>query len=144
MEHLLSAAEQVLRHAGAPALRLSTLLDQVRSVSGDRRVDPSGFRTLLEGRPDRFRVLDPWRGPWRPVASEPEEGGHGAEPWVVAVRDGGDGAERPSRSSILDKAGESVRWLALTLDAGSVHSVMRWNGLALEEIELRRSFRRAA
>jgi hypothetical protein len=144
MEHLLSAAEQVLRHAGAPALRLSTLLDQVRTVSGDRRVGTSDFRQLLEGRPDRFRVLDPWRGPWRRVASEPEQPGHGGEPWVVAVRDGGDGAECPGRSSVLDKAGESVRWLALTLDAASARSVMRWTGLALEEVACRRAFREAA
>ncbi|HSW31912.1 MAG TPA: hypothetical protein VLH75_20680 [Longimicrobiales bacterium] len=142
MEHVLSAAEQILRASGAPALRLGALLDELRVTTGERSLQASRLRSLLEGRPDRFRVLDPWRGPWRPVvrAEDPALG----EPWVVAVRDGGDGTGAFASPRLVRRIRECVRWLGLDLDAASARRVVRWQALVLEGLAAERALRRAA
>jgi len=142
MEHILSAAEQILRNSGAPALRLSALLDELVATTGARALDAARLRALLEGRPDRFRILDPWRGPWRFVGRDAEASS--AEPWVVVVRDLGDGAGAPGRSGTLRMVRESVRWLGLHVDARSPRRVMRWEGLVLEGTAAARALRSAA
>jgi len=142
MEHILSAAEQILRNSGAPALRLSALLDEVLATTGARALDAPRLKALLEGRPDRFRVLDPWRGPWRFVGPGPEASS--TEPWVVVVRDLGDGPGAAGGPRILRMVRESVRWLGLNLDARSPRRVMRWEGLVLEGASAERALRRAA
>lgn len=142
MEHVLSAAEQILRASGAPALRLGVLLEDLRATTGERALQAPRLRTLLEARPDRFRVLDPWRGPWRSVG-RPDPSGPG-EPWVVAVRDLGDGAGACGAPRVIRQIRESVRWLGLALDARSVRCVARWQGLVLEGMAAERVLRRAA
>lgn len=144
MEYVLSAAEQILRNAGVPALRISRLLREIQaSTPGTRTLDTSGLRTLLEASPDRFRVLDPWRGPWRLVATSDGEGADAHEPWVVVVRDHGDGAAAGGHRVVRRLHG-SVRWLALNLDPLSARSVVRWNGLLLEALSAEDGEDRAA
>lgn len=144
MEYILSAAEQVLRNAGVPALRLSHLLREIQSSTpGTRTLDTGGFRALLETSPERFRVLDPWRGPWRLVTGADGEDADGHEPWVVGVRDHGDGAAA-GRHRIVRRLHGSVRWLALNLDPRSARSVVRWNGLLLEALSPEEDVDRAA
>ena len=141
MENVLSAAEQILRASGAPALRLSVLLGEVLATTGERTLDAPRLRALLEGRPDRFRVLDPWRGPWRFVGQRgaaPVE-----EPWVVAVRDLGDGSGAGT-PKVVRGIRESVRWLGVTLDERSPRRVARWQGLLLEGMAAERALRKAA
>lgn len=143
METILSAAEQILQHSGAPALRLSRLLEELHGTLGARHLDAQGLMALLSRHPDRFRVLDPWRGPWRFV---PEHGGdrqEGAGPWVVAVRDDGVGAH-PGAGRMARRLRESVRWLALSVDPGSPRSVARWRGHLLEALAAQEDVRRAA
>ncbi len=141
MEHILSAAEQVLRNSGAPALRLSALLDELVTTTGTRMLDGPRLRSLLEARPDRFRILDPWRGPWRFVNRRAETS---SDPWVVVVRDLGDGPGVAADPRVIRRVRESVRWLGLTLDARSPRQVSRWEGLVLEGLAAERAFRRAA
>jgi hypothetical protein len=138
LDAILASAETALRRNSAPALRLGELLYMVRADTRDVTLDSGRLRAALEGRPDRFRVLDPWRGPWRSVG--PTQSG---EPWVVVVGDPGDwdggaaaGAERTLR--------ESVRWLALTVDAGSLRDVGRWHAIAVAEPAARAMVRRKA
>jgi hypothetical protein len=142
MEHVLSAAEQILRASGAPALRLTALLDELRATTGERSLQAPRLRSLLEGRPDRFRVLDPWRGPWRPVARL--EAAARGEPWVVAVRDGGDATGAYASPRLTRRLRECVRWLGLDLDIASVRRVVRWQALVLEGLAAERALRRAA
>lgn len=142
MEHVLSAAEQILRASGAPALRLGALLDELRTTTGERTLQAPRLRALLEGRPDRFRVLDPWRGPWRSVGRR--DPSQPAEPWVVAVRDLGDGAGTVRGPRAIRRIRESVRWLGVALDARSVRCVARWQGLLLEGMAAERVLSRAA
>jgi hypothetical protein len=142
MEHVLSAAEQILRASGAPALQLHTLLDELRATTGERSLQAPRLRSLLEGRPDRFRVLDPWRGPWRTVAREgaPVRG----EPWVVAVRDHGDGTGAYAFPRLVRRIRACVRWLGLDLDVASARRVVRWQALLLEGLAAEQALRRAA
>jgi hypothetical protein len=142
MEHVLSAAEQILRASGAPALRLNALLDELHATTGERSLQAPRLRALLEGNPDRFRVLDPWRGPWRPVAREPGPGR--GEPWVVAVRDHADGTGAYAAPRLILRIRECVRWLGLDLDAASVRRVVRWEGMLVEGMAAERALRRAA
>lgn len=142
MEHVLSAAEQILRASGAPALRLGALLDELRATTGERSLQAPRLRSLLEGRPDRFRVLDPWRGPWRPVARA--EAAARGEPWVVAVRDGGDVTGAYASPRLVRRIRECVRWLGLDLDIASVRRVVRWQALVLEGLAAERALRKAA
>lgn len=142
MEHILSAAEQILRTSGAPALRLSALLDELLSTTGARALDGPRLRSLLEAHPDRFRILDPWRGPWRFV-SRPDDPPT-TEPWVVVVRDLGDGGGAVVGHGVFGMVRDSVRWLGLHLDARSPRRVLRWEGLVLEGVAAERALRRAA
>lgn len=142
MEHVLSAAEQILRASGAPALQLHALLEELRATTSERSLQAPRLRALLEGRPDRFRVLDPWRGPWRPVA----HGGASVrgEPWVVAVRDHADGAGAYPAPRLIRRIRECVRWLGLDLDVASVRRVARWQAILLEGLAAERALRPAA
>lgn len=142
MEVILAAAEQTLRRAGVPALRLSALLDEVRTLTGMRSLDPERLRHLLEARPDRFRVLDPWRGPWRFVASAP--GPAQGETWVVVVHDDGDAPGEGESPGVARRLHASVRWLALHVDPASARTVMRWKGLLLEALDAHDALGRAA
>jgi hypothetical protein len=142
MEHVLSAAEQILRASGAPALGLHALLDELRAATGERALQAPRLRAMLEGRPDRFRVLDPWRGPWRSVthADVPMRG----EAWVVAVRDQGDASGAYPSPRLIRLIRECVRWLGLDLDVASARRVVRWHALLLEGMAAERALRRAA
>lgn len=142
MEHVMSAAEQILRTSGAPALRLGALLDELRTATGERTLQAPRLRSLLEARPDRFRVLDPWRGPWRSMGRP--DGTQPGEPWVVAVRDLGDGAGAVGGPRAIRRIRESVRWLGVALDASSARCVARWHGLVLEGLVAERVLSRAA
>lgn len=141
MESVLTAAERILHDAGVPALPLSHLLRALHEgVAGARTLDGPHLRALLEGAPERFRVLDPWRGPWRFLgrAGTPvSDGGPTAEPWVVAVRDQGDGAA-PHGHRLERRLNGSVRWLALHVDPRSTRSLMRWNRILLEALAVDR------
>lgn len=136
MDRLLQAAETVLRRHAAPALRLTELLRHVRRDLGALTPDAEALRRALQTRPDRFRVLDPWRGPWRHVARDPSCP-LGGDPWVVVVGDPGDdgvglpkhGRETTSRSERRLRA--SVRWLAAGIDGGTSGAVARFHVIAM-------------
>lgn len=124
MEHILSAAERILRTSGAPALRLGLLASELKGALGGVAPDAARLRSLLEGHPDRFRILDPWRGPWRLIAEAHPPGE--AEPWVVAVRDLGDTPGSHGQGHLARRVRESVRWLALSVDPTSYVGIIRW------------------
>jgi len=69
METLVERATQSLSHHPSPALPLDELSEHVRH--GGHVVGPGVLLRALEARTDLFRVLDPWRGPWRAAAPRP-------------------------------------------------------------------------
>ena len=121
-------AELALRQAPEPALRLDVLLERVRTEPGRSGLREDTLRAALEAEPHRFRVLDPWRGPWRRL----EPGRLPAlsrQPWVVMVSDPGTGDAPTNRTA--HRLRESVRWLALHVDDESGRSVTRWHAVAV-------------
>lgn len=134
MDALIRAAEAVLQRHAAPALRLNELLALVRAETGSPALPTARLRTALESTPDRFRLLDPWRGPWRFVRRG-QTGDNDGEPWVVLVGDPGDhGAwEGSGHRSTRARLRASVRWLGATMDADSSRSLTRWHAIVTAE-----------
>lgn len=133
MDALAHSAETILRSQVAPALRLAELLEHVRADTGVRSLQADRLRTALELHPDRFRILDPWRGPWRFVRGGPMPSAVGG-PWVVVVGDPGDqGAATDARSSVERRLSASVRWLGMRVDARSGRAVTRWHRMVVAE-----------
>jgi hypothetical protein len=130
MDTYLRAAERVLRRTAAPALHLTELLHEVRQETHDLSLDAGRLMAGLQGRPDVFRVLDPWRGPWR-FLREPAAGtcGPRLDPWVVVVSDPAE--ENGAGTSPTGRLHTCVRWLARQVDPRSQRAVARWSALAI-------------
>lgn len=157
-------AESALQSAPHPALRLTELLELVSRRAG-RSLTLERLRTALEDRPDRFRILESWSGPWRApessdgVPDRPDrvrEGRAGAtegcrrigaraqekrDAWVVAVERPDPPPDAPQSALRLR---ESVRWVALGLDGRSRVEVSRWYAIALAERAAREAVARRA
>lgn len=133
MEALVRSAETILRSQSAPALRLTELVERVRADTGMRTLDADRLRSALELRPDRFRLLDPWRGPWRFVR-EGDSSTDVVEPWVVVVGDPGAGAgAHAERPDVARRLSASVRWLGMSVDERSRRALTRWHRMVVAE-----------
>lgn len=128
METLADRAARALARHPAPALPLDELLRQVRS--GGAAVGPDVLLRALAARPDRFRLLDPWRGAWRSAerSARGRRDPHpsAATPWVVGL--GASGGERGAGARLR----ASLSHLGRTVDERSVTDLMRWVGLVRE------------
>lgn len=139
-----------------PALRLGELLGPIADRV-DRSLTLDRLREALCEHPEAFRLLDPWKGPWRTVVPAPSEvpgrragsdtrQGQRPDPaegvWVVllVVPSGAPGSATGAQLTLR----ESVRWLARCIDARSPLSVSRWYAIALAERESRRALARRA
>jgi len=100
----------------------------------DRTLDGARLRGILEAYPDRFRLLDPWRGPWRTLARDVGAHAVDIDVWVVATSEPG-GAPEGARTVL--KLRESVRWLGRGIDPRSPGEVSRWYALVLSERAVR-------
>lgn len=143
MNPIARCAESALHATPHPALRLTELLDLIADRVG-RSLTPARLRAILEDRPDRFRILDSWKGPWRVREPSHRRGSSRPEPdaWVVAV---GSPDHPPDTPMPALKLRESVRWVGLGLDGRSRIEVSRWYAIALAERAAREAVvRRAA
>ncbi len=142
MNAIATCAETALREHAHPALRLSELLAVVADRI-DRSLDAARLRAALEGHPDRFKILDPWQGPWRVGPASLDEGPSHPDNdvWVVALSDPG---APPAGGGTLIKLRESVRWLARGVDTRSRSDVSRWYAIALSERDARRAIAKRA
>ena len=139
MNPISSLAEAVLGRHPFPALRLSELLELV-AERVDRALDARRLRAVLEEHPERFRVFDPWRGPWRSVVAAGSGGN--TDPWVVLVSETAVEPDVDGRTALTLR--ESVRWLGRTIDARSATDVGRWYAIVLSERASRRAVTRRA
>lgn len=131
MHEIARRAADALHTHPHPALRLSELLELLTET--DRGLSADRLRLILEGRPEEFRVIEPWRGPWR------MRPGRENDPWVVAL-------SRPphadrSRRPVLCLR-ESVRWLGRSVDDRSRVELSRWLAIVLSERASRRAISR--
>ncbi len=148
MQSLLHSARRILERHPAPALpfaELHRLLSEERAGPPPR---PSFLLELMRARPGDFRILDPWRGPWQPVARSSfggrerpyhrrlREAGAAMDVWVLAAgrRDGPDVGEV---SPTVRRLRESLHWLGRRVDADSPRALARWLGLVGREDRLR-------
>ena len=134
MNPIVMCAESALRQHPHPALRLSELVELV-AERVDRTLDEARLRSLLESHPDRFRLLDPWRGPWRATLAGGCDDDAPHDDWVVAVVDPTQPAAHPGATAL--KLRESVRWLGRGVDPRSPNEVSRWYAIALAERAIR-------
>ena len=133
MNPIVECAEHILLEHPHPALRLTELHELVAERT-DRSLEHAWLRMVLEKHPELFRVLDPWRGPWR-SSQPPRAALYSADPWVVLVThpDEADHAQRPTALKLR----ESVRWLAHDIDERSAYEVSRWYAIVLAERQAR-------
>ena len=129
MDALLHAAETVLRRSPAPALALSHLTEEVRTATGERGLAPEDLLNALHRHPERFKILDPGRGPWRFVARDAEAAAN--EPWVVSLDDPESPAEGFLAERLQRRLRESVRSVARAVDADSPREILRWHAMAV-------------
>lgn len=141
MDPIASLAERTLLESTHPALKLSELLESVAEVL-DRSLDAPRLRAILGRHPDRFRLLEPWRGRWAPLATSAASPDRPDETWVVAIAQP-DGPPDGSTPAAL-KLRESVRWLARGVDPRSDVAVSRWYAIALSERGVRPALSRRA
>jgi hypothetical protein len=142
MNPIAVCAESALRQHPHPALRLTELVELV-AERVDRALDESRLRAILERHPDRFRILDPWRGPWRGAATRDGGEARRHDIWIVAVVDPSHPPDHAGPAAL--KLRESVRWLARGIDTRSPREVSRWYAIALAERAVRDAVvRRAA
>lgn len=146
MNPIATCAASFMEGHPHPALRLAELLPAVADQV-DRSLTLDRLRQALAEHPGSFRLLDPWKGPWRsaePVRSEvPAVRGSDdrmGDVWVVLLTDPA-GLGGPSNVPNMTLR-ESVRWLAKCIDTRSSLSVSRWYAIALAERESRRALAR--
>lgn len=148
MNPIATYAATVLEHHPSPALRLTELREPVADRV-DRNLTIARLRAALAEHPDRFKLLDPWQGPWRSGAAgagAPDDPARMRDPegdvWVVLLSEPHAGAVAlPSTALTLR---ESVRWLARSVDPRSSVDVSRWYAIALTERASRRAVARRA
>jgi hypothetical protein len=141
MNPIAVCAESALRQHPHPALRLSELVELVAERM-DRTLDESLLRVVLESHPDRFRILDPWRGPWRAAVTHACGEARRRDTWVVAVDDPSQPPDHHGPAAL--KLRESVRWLGRGIDPRSPREVSRWYAIALAERAVREAVARRA
>jgi hypothetical protein len=141
MDPIASLAEHTLLRSAHPALRLSELLESVAEAL-DRSLDAKRLRAILESHPERFRVLEPWRGRWVSPAGAPASADRLDEAWVVAIGQPDDPPDGSTPTAINLR--ESVRWLARGVDPRSNADVSRWYAIVLSERDVRSALTRRA
>jgi len=140
MDPIALCAERTLCQSEHPALKLSELLKSVSEVV-DRTLDARRLRAILEAHPERFRILEPWKGPWRSFRTAEAAGAPG-EAWVIAVAHPSGPPDGAAQAAV--RLRESVRWLARGVDARSPAEVSRWYAIAMSERAVRTALARRA
>ena len=122
MMTIAERAAQSLAEHRPPALPLDQLVHQVKD--GGAAVGPDILLRALEARPDLFRVLNPWRGPWRSVSRR--AAGRARAVWVVGLARGRESGGTAARLKA------SLAHLGWTVDEQSVTDLARWLGMVRE------------
>jgi len=128
MEAIISHAEEVLRHHPAPAMALTELQRRLRERRPAYAPSCASLRVLMEERPDRFRVVDPWRRPWLHTPGEHSEEARDVLVMAITRASSNDGRLAPD-----ERLRESVRWISRGVDMRSPTSVARLYALLLAE-----------
>lgn len=122
MKTIPDFAREILSRSQAPALPFPRLVEAITEEGGGHVAAIDRILIELRSRPDLFRVLDPFIGPWR----RSTEMATGAPPWSpdtwVLGLDPGVTATSPVRARTV----ECLRCLGRQVDENSATAVARW------------------
>jgi len=139
MQAILHYAEEILRQHPAPAMELGELHRRLRQLWPAGTSCCDSLRRILTNSPDRFRVVDPWCGPWIHASNRDSSGTEGV---VVVAIDRACHEEDPLPGSSLLR--ESVRWIARGIDLRSPGGAARLYALLMAEDAARPQLRQRA
>ena len=132
MHPIALAAERILHDHPSPALRVGEILPYV-AERVDRTLTARRLEAVLSEHPQRFRILDPWVGPWRQITDP-----HARDAWIVLVHEATPSGRPDSpRPQLLSTLRESIRWLARSIDSDSPSDVWRCCTMLSEERAVR-------
>lgn len=123
MVTLADRAAQTLAHLPIPALPLDDLVQRLRQAGSV--VTPEVLLRAVESCPGRFRVLDPWRGPWRRAESRDV-----GSVWVLSRE------RRAFAPGVEGRLQSSLAQIGATVDESSVGDLARWLGMIREVAQL--------
>ena len=135
--------EEILRRHPAPAVRVQEVLDRLRALGGGGPSEASTLLAHLSAHPGRFRVIDPWKGAWRPVKGARTTSSYVARAWVVLVDDDGPDPD-PDAPPLARLLRQTVRWLSDEADTRSTINLARWHSALTEADEAGEHLRKAA
>ncbi len=147
MQSTTDLAVQILARTPARTLPISHLIHLMEQEAGGAGVGHEFVVQAVRARPNLFRLLDPWRGPWRvpkrtgpggsTLGSRPL-GGATDEPWVLLL-------EPPTDSELdppLRMLQESMLAAGRRVDEHSVTALARWLRMSLKVADAASSLQR--
>ena len=147
MQSTTDLAVHILARTPARTLPISRLTILMGQEAGGAPLEDDLVVRALRSRPELFRLLDPWRGPWRmlrragarasTLTSHPL-GGTSDDPWVLLL-------EPPTDSELdppLRMLQESTLAAGRSVDEHSVTALARWLRMTLEEADVAPALRR--
>lgn len=149
MQSTTDLAVHILARTPARTLPISQLSHLIEQEVGGAHVGPEFVVQAVRARPNLFRLLNPWRGPWRGSGRTGSEGsaftsnpfgGVGDEPWVLLLEPPADSELDPP----LRMLQESTLAAGRHVDEHSVTALARWLRMSLEVAEAAPSLRRAS
>lgn len=142
MDALVDRATRAAHHHPAAALSLSQLAGLVRDAGA--RIPDDVLLQALQADPRRFRIVDPWRGPWsllrrwaqRASTHSGRTRPHAPIPGLVdgpkVVPRLGAGARRSGPAGRLPQLRRTLVRLGWSVDDSSPMDLARWQRLVLE------------
>ncbi|GMR13838.1 MAG: hypothetical protein BMS9Abin29_2059 [Gemmatimonadota bacterium] len=141
MQSTADLAVHILARTPARTLPISHLSLLIEREAGGAGVGRDFVVQAVRARPDLFRLLDPWRGPWRvsrraglegsTLRSRPL-GGVKDEPWVLLLEPPADSELDPPARMLQ----ESMLAAGRRVDEHSVTALARWLRMSLEVVDV--------
>ncbi len=147
MQSTTDLAVHILARTPARTLPISHLSHLIEQEAGGATVGHEFLVQALRARPNLFRLLDPWRGPWRVSGRTDAEGstftssplgGLTDEPWVLLLEPPADSELDPP----LRMLQESMLAAGRRVDEHSVTALARWLRMSLEMADVAPSLQR--
>ena len=148
MQSTVDLAVHILGRTPARALPISHLSQLIGQDADGAGVGQELVAQAVRARPNLFRMLDPWRGPWRvsgrrgspdgSAFTSSQLGGVADEPWVLLL-------EPPTDSELdppLRILQESTLAAGRRVDEHSVTALARWLRMSLEVADAASSLQR--
>lgn len=147
MQSTTDLAVNILARTPARTLPISRLSHLIEQEAGGGVVGQELVVRAVRARPNLFRLLDPWRGPWRVSGRMGPEGstftanplgGATDDPWVLLLEPPTDSELDPPLSMLQDSTLAAGR----RVDEHSVTALARWLRMSLEVAEVAPSLQR--